>query len=147
MFLLVQVTCVLGQTPEYCLPLRHLKVTSGFGHRVHPVTGNPDFHKGIDLAATSEPVFSIVDGNAIDVGRNAILGNYIKLFRDSIFFIYGHLSHSFVKQGENVVTGQVIALSGATGRTTGEHLHLSIRYGNIYLDPLRFLAELAKVPD
>lgn len=146
-FLLAQNVIVLAQVSQFCLPLRNLKVTSGFGLRVHPVTGQPDFHKGVDLAAKSESVFAIINGNAIVVGKNAILGNYIKLSSDSILYIYGHLSSLFIRQGDTVATGQVIALSGATGRTTGEHLHLSIKLGNTYLDPLRFLAELAKVPD
>ncbi|MFD2964387.1 MULTISPECIES: M23 family metallopeptidase [Olivibacter] len=119
-----------------------LRVTSSFGKRVHPVTGLPDLHKGIDLAARCDPVLSVMDGTVIDTGFNPILGKYIRIAHGEFQSIYGHLSYILVTPGEPVSGGEFIAVTGATGRVTGEHLHFSIRYRGRYINPLHFLRSL-----
>jgi murein DD-endopeptidase MepM/ murein hydrolase activator NlpD len=52
---------------------------------------------------------------------------------------YGHLSQIFVARGDSITAGQPIGITGATGRVTGEHLHFSISYHNLYIDPMDFL--------
>jgi len=126
----------------HSLPLNELILTSSFGKRIHPVTGKNDFHKGIDLSAKSEPIYSILDGVVISVGANSILGNFIRIDHGELTSIYGHLSIQLCKKGDSVKAGDFIAVSGNTGRVTGEHLHFSILYGKSYLDPLKFLSRL-----
>ena len=124
------------------LPLTQLFVTSSFGARIHPVTGKMDFHKGVDLAAKGNLVFSILEGEVIQVGYNAILGIFIRISHHNCTSIYGHLSYILVSPGELIKGGQPIAITGATGRVTGEHLHFSIKVGDVYVDPLMYLMSL-----
>jgi len=125
-----------------CLPLQQLHINSPFGKRTHPVTGHPDFHRGVDLAAHYDPVFSIMDGKVSSTGYNPILGKYVRVMHGQFQSIYGHLSHVLVLSGDEVIAGQPIGITGATGRATGEHLHFSIKFGERYLNPLFFLKTL-----
>lgn len=121
------------------LPLAHLTVTSSFGWRIHPILGKPDFHRGVDLAARNDPVYSIMDGIVCETGRHRILGNYVRIDHGNIQSLYGHLSHILIKASDTILAGQPIGITGSTGRTTGEHLHFSITFGEKYIHPLLFL--------
>jgi murein DD-endopeptidase MepM/ murein hydrolase activator NlpD len=132
---------------DACLPLRHLRSTSGFGWRVHPITGKFQFHKGIDLAARHDTVFCILDGIVTTIGYNSYTGNYIIITHPGdVQSIYGHLSEIAVLPVEQVMAGQAIGITGATGRVTGEHLHFSIKYQGRELSPLAFLDGLFARP-
>lgn len=124
------------------LPLINLRLTSGFGYRIHPVTKKYDLHKGVDLAARCDPVLSILDGKITAIGFNPILGKYVSISHGEFQSIYGHLSHILVDKGETIEAGRPIAITGATGRVTGEHLHFSIKFRDKYLNPLHFLFSL-----
>lgn len=128
-----------GVPVNISLPLAHLIVTSSFGWRIHPILGKPDFHRGVDLAARNDPVYSIMDGIVCETGRHRILGNYVRIDHGNIQSLYGHLSHTFVQAGQTILAGQPIGITGSTGRATGEHLHFSIRFGEKYIHPLLFL--------
>lgn len=122
------------------LPLRQFKINSGFGYRIHPVTGiKKSFHTGIDLWARSDTIFSILPGKVIKVSADLIIGNYIVISHGAFTSIYGHLSKSFVDNGDFVNSGSSIAISGNTGRVTGEHLHFGLKYKGSFLNPLKFL--------
>lgn len=129
------------------LPLRDIsKLTSGFGNRTHPVTGERNkFHSGIDISALADTVFSILPGSIEESGYNPILGNYVRIKHGEVTSIYGHLLTRFVLKGESVTAGSPIGITGQTGRVTGEHLHFTIKYRNGYLNPLTFLAKLVAV--
>lgn len=120
-----------------CLPLKSLHLTSGYGYRVHPITKQYQFHQGIDLQAKHDTVFAISSGDA-QVGYNSLLGFYIKISDGHLCCTYGHLSVFLLNNGA-VQQGDPIAITGATGRVTGEHLHLSITYDGHPLNPLKFL--------
>jgi murein DD-endopeptidase MepM/ murein hydrolase activator NlpD len=122
------------------LPLHYLVLTSACGYRLHPVTNQYKFHSGIDLRARHDTVFAITGGEAI-IGYNNLLGIYLKISDGHLLCTYGHLSNVLIGQ-QNVASGTPIAISGATGRVTGEHLHLSISYDGHRLDPLKFLYQL-----
>jgi murein DD-endopeptidase MepM/ murein hydrolase activator NlpD len=122
-----------------CLPLHHLILTSAYGGRIHPITGKPAFHAGIDLRARSDTVFSIMDGIVLAAAYDVSLGIYIRLDHGGIQSVYGHLSQVFVTPGDTVYAGRPIALTGATGRVTGEHLHFAVFYRGRPLDPIGFL--------
>lgn len=121
------------------LPGQQIKVTSGFGWRIHPVTGKPDLHQGVDLAARNDPVYSIMAGTVYKIGSHPILGRYIRIDHGVVQSIYEHLSAILVQAGQSVNAGQPIGITGSTGRATGEHLHFSIRSAKNYIHPLQFL--------
>jgi len=124
------------------LPLKHMYLTSPYGYRIHPVTGQYRFHQGIDLRANHDTVFAIASGTA-QIGYNNLLGIYIKISDGNLTCTYGHLSQLFISAGP-VICGLPIAITGTTGRVTGEHLHLSISYKTQSLNPLYFLFKSIK---
>jgi murein DD-endopeptidase MepM/ murein hydrolase activator NlpD len=123
----------------FCLPLKHLSITSDFGYRVHPITGKYQFHAGVDFRARRDTVYAMISGRAV-VNMDKYLGLTIKLINDDFQIIYGHLSQ--VITVDSVQAGEPIGITGATGRVTGEHLHLAIKYKDQYIDPIKFLYEL-----
>ena len=126
----------------YTLPLDRLVLTSSFGWRKHPITSKADFHKGVDLSARSAPVYSIMDGKITTVGYNNLLGKFIRVDHGGIQSVYGHLSSAFAYTGQIVKAGQMIGVTGSTGRATGEHLHFAIKIDSVFVHPLRFLNAL-----
>jgi murein DD-endopeptidase MepM/ murein hydrolase activator NlpD len=124
----------------FALPLHYLLLTSAYGSRLHPIIHEYKFHSGIDLRARHDTVFAIANGDAT-IGYNNVLGIYIKISDKRLCCIYGHLSTVLIGN-EQVTAGTPIAITGATGRVTGEHLHLSISYNGQPLDPLKFLYQL-----
>lgn len=122
-----------------CLPLRHLRVNSGFGGRVHPVSGKYRFHAGVDLKARSDTVFAIASGLVIAAGYDHRLGYYIRIAHGELESLYGHLSVIGVSPGDSVAVAEQIGLTGATGQVTGEHLHFALSYQHHSIDPLAFL--------
>jgi murein DD-endopeptidase MepM/ murein hydrolase activator NlpD len=142
-----------------CLPLKHLSLTSPFGYRIHPITSQYRFHSGVDLRAHHDTVYAVFDGTASvgyddklgifirisdrksPVQYNERLGAYIAVHDSSLTCIYGHLSILLIGAGP-VVCNQPIAVTGATGQVTGEHIHFSIKFKGRYLDPLKFLYQL-----
>jgi murein DD-endopeptidase MepM/ murein hydrolase activator NlpD len=132
---------------NFSFPLKRLRLTSKFGWRVHPITGEFQFHKGVDLAARHDTVFCITDGIVKIIGYNAYIGNYIIITHSGdVESIYGHLSVISVLPNEEIMAGQPIGITGATGRVTGEHLHFSIKYHGQELSPLAFLCGLFARP-
>ncbi len=120
------------------LPLHHLSVTSGFGYRTHPVTGRYDFHGGVDLKAGHDTVYAVTCG-LVSAGYNSCLGNYIRINSGGLQIVYGHLSQIFLLSGDSVRSNTAIAITGATGRVTGEHLHFAVSWRGRYINPLQFL--------
>lgn len=125
-----------------CLPLRHLELTSGYGRRIHPVTGQFRFHSGIDLRARSDTVFAVMPGRISAVGYDPYLGLFISLSNGDFQITYGHLSQVFILQADSVEASNPLGVSGRTGRVTGEHLHFAVRYRRAYMNPLKFLTYL-----
>lgn len=126
-------------TPFVVMPLAEYRITSGFGWRRHPVTGRQDFHNGIDLATRAGVVRSIMPGTVESTGCHRNLGNYVRIDHGFVKSIYGHLSRITVSNGQSVSAGDAVGITGNTGRTTGEHLHFSIRRNGTYIDPWKFL--------
>lgn len=125
---------------SFCLPLRHMRLTSDFGFRRHPLTGEWRFHAGVDLAANADTLFAIADGKVSRAGFNPTLGIFIRIIHgNGLESTYGHLSQVSVCAGDSVSVNEAIGLSGATGQVTGPHLHFAICYQHHYIDPLAFL--------
>lgn len=120
-------------------PLDYLHVTSLYGRRFHPVTNKYKHHNGIDLRGRNDIVYSMTKGVVSELGYNEYLGIYVKIKTKDYTFIYGHLSEFYHPIDKEVKAGDIIAKTGKTGRVTGPHLHLSIKYKNKYIDPKNVL--------
>lgn len=120
-------------------------VSSEFGKRKNPFSGQIKNHNGIDLAADEGvPVYAIKDGSVFSaIPGDATFGNYIILSHDlgKMTSVYAHLSKICVEQYQNVRKGELIGYVGQTGMATGPHLHFEIRQGSKAENPrekLRF---------
>lgn len=117
-------------------------ITSSFGRRRHPVTGQVSVHGGIDIRAPMGSLVGAADDGVVIVASYDV-GHYgVAVFIDhnnGYITHYGHLSSISVREGQRVRAGQIIGRSGASGRVTGPHLHFTVKKGAQSLDPLRFL--------
>ncbi len=118
-------------------PIRDGRETDGFGMRFHPILHMMLMHEGIDIACdVGTHVHATGDGIVRFVGRRGGYGNAVVI--DNGFgysTLFGHLSKPLVHVGQHVKRGQVIALSGDTGLSTGPHLHYEVRKNGIHVDP------------
>lgn len=124
---------------ECFLPLDSGNVTSDFGYRSDPFgkKSAPDFHSGMDIATElNSDVRAVSSGVVVTAAYDEIGGNYIKISHDNGFVsYYGHLSDIRVAEGEEVYGGQIIGLSGESGKVTGPHLHFGLYYKDNPVDP------------
>ncbi len=112
-------------------------VTSPFGWRVHPITGNLGFHTGIDIAnIKGTPITAAFSGTIYECGKNEAYGNYIIMrHSDGLYTFYGHCESLKATEGMNIRSGEIIAYMGSTGYSTGPHLHFEIRIDGKRVDP------------
>jgi murein DD-endopeptidase MepM/ murein hydrolase activator NlpD len=124
------------------LPVAMGYYSSNFGYRVDPITGKSTFHTGVDLIAVpGTPVMAAAGGVVAASTYSGEYGNMIDIDHDNgLTSRYAHLSKALVKSGDVVMKGQVVALVGMTGRTTGPHLHFEVREKGIPLNPNKFLS-------
>ena len=134
--------------------------TSGFGYRIHPVTGERSFHQGLDISA---PLGSYIrswwGGKIVELSDHTACGTMIKVQSGNWTHIYCHLMGSventpngkalidrnggiFLRQGQMIPTGARIGRVGMTGRTTGPHLHWGLIYNGQYIDPANVLRQM-----
>ena len=123
------------------LPLDSIRMTSDFGMRWHPVLGGMREHDGVDLGApVGTPIYATADGV---VGRASWFGGYglcVELEHGGdLETRYGHMSRLNVAPGQMVHKGDVIGFVGATGRTTGPHLHYEVRIAGAAVNPLPYM--------
>ena len=116
-------------------------VTSGFGMRNHPILGGRRAHKGLDIAApTGTEIFAPGRGTVVFSGRKNGYGNTIIVDHGYGYTtLYGHCSKLLVEEGATVSRGDVIALVGSTGRSTGPHLHYEVRINGDHMNPGAFI--------
>ena len=117
------------------LPLKRIKVTSPFGMRKDPFTGKRKMHNGIDLHARNDEVYAMFPGVVKKVGYDKRSGNYVTLQHGDYTVSYCHLSRVVVKESTPVLAGDVVGITGNTGRSTGEHLHLTCKRSGISINP------------
>ena len=100
-------------------------ISSGFGLRVHPITGLSSFHQGIDIAAPAgTPILAAYSGQVIVAGPAGNLGNAVVIAHDDVRRTrYGHMSSVAVQPNTWVEQGTIVGYVGSTGRSTGPHLH------------------------
>ncbi len=113
------------------------KVTSRFGYRIHPTSGEPSFHTGIDIAAVQGAVIAAAFyGTVREVGYSKSGGNYVLMnHQNGLQTLYCHCSQILVEKGAVIRAGETIALVGSTGDTTGPHLHFEVRINGIRCNP------------
>jgi len=123
-------------------PVRDFRYTSGFGVRGNPFGGGGEMHPGLDMAAPiGTPVYATADGYVGRAERTyGGYGNLVQLEHGKgIETRYGHLSQILVHSGQHVHRGDLIALMGSTGRSTGSHLHYEVRIDGRAVNPMPFL--------
>ncbi|NCG20429.1 MAG: peptidoglycan DD-metalloendopeptidase family protein [Rhodobacterales bacterium] len=136
----VTATLALASALELQMPIQNARVTSKFGHRIHPTLKTKKFHNGVDLAAPiGTPISSAQKGTVSVVGEDKRSGKYVVIEHgNGLRTSYCHLSETKVLRGQQVSRGELVALSGNTGRSTGPHLHWTLKIAGKAMDPLRF---------
>ena len=116
-------------------------ITSPFGYRTHPILGYQDFHTGIDIGAYGGTnILAANSGKVITAAYHWAYGYYVMIDHGGgIVTLYAHSSRLLVNPGDVDAKGQVIALVGSTGMSTGAHLHFEVRVNGDYKDPLNYV--------
>ena len=119
-------------------PLKEGNFTSYFGYRISPITNMYSLHKGLDIAAPENTrIYAAYDGVVVKSEFHHMNGNYIVLkHSDSLQTTYNHCNELLVKAGDKVKKGECIALVGATGYATGNHLHFEVIVNDKYINPV-----------
>jgi murein DD-endopeptidase len=118
-------------------PLASIVVTSTFGMRRDPISGKTAQHGGVDLRAHFQPVYAMMHGTVARVGYERKGGNFLTIQHGDYSVTYCHLSQVLVRNGASVKTGDVVAVSGASGtRCTGPHLHIGVKYKGKAINPM-----------
>ena len=132
-----------GGVNWYHPPLKgKLYITSGFGKRRNPFGKKmSEHHNGIDLSAKAgTPIYAMLPGEVAHIGYDPRSGNYIKLRHGNFTVSYCHLIRKpNIPIGSKVFPGQPVAHVGSTGRSTGPHLHITIKYKGGFINPIILL--------
>jgi len=131
----------LGTIPSIW-PVRG-QLSSGFGYRRSPFSGEKEFHKGLDIAAEmNTPIVASANGIVSAIGRDRLSGRTLCVNHgDGIETIYAHLQEIIVKKGQHVKCGDTVALVGNTGRSTGPHLHYAVLLKGVPVNPINYIAD------
>ena len=115
--------------------------SSGYGYRLDPVSGKPALHRGVDFRAeVGTPIYSMADGVVSYSGANGDYGNLVEIDHGAGYRTrYAHNESNLVAVGERINKNQMIATLGSTGKSTGAHVHLEVRYRGRAVDPGIFI--------
>jgi murein DD-endopeptidase MepM/ murein hydrolase activator NlpD len=116
-------------------------ITSNFGYRVSPFTGQKEFHSGLDISnKKGTKIISTAQGKVTFAGSKSFFGNLITIDHGyGRVTKYAHLDKMFVEKGQKVKRGDVIGTVGVSGRTTGPHLHYEVRINGTPENPLKYI--------
>ena len=130
---------IISSTPSI-LPAKGW-VSSHFGYRQYPFTGEVSLHEGMDIAALpGTPVYAPANGVVVFVGYKQGYGNVIMVDHGyELSTLYGHLSDIMVSRWQKIERGQVIGTIGSTGNSSGPHLHYEVRISNVPVDPSNYI--------
>ena len=129
----------------YLWPLPgYYRLSSLFGYRIHPITGQAHSHTGIDIpAAGGTPILASKSGQVVTSTYHYSYGNYVVIDHgNGNSTLYAHMSSRAVSEGQMVTQGQVIGYVGTTGSSTGNHLHFEVRDNYTRVDPEAKFPEL-----
>ncbi len=120
------------------------RISDPFGWRIHPITGKRSFHHGLDIGnIKGTPIYAAADGRISSTGKQKYFGKFIGISHKFGYKTnYAHLNKIFVKEGDKVKRGQIIAEMGNSGRSTGSHLHFEVLRYNKYRNPYEYLNKL-----
>jgi len=115
-------------------------ITSPYGYRIHPITGEFKFHAGVDIGAPGgAPILAAAGGTVTISTYSRSYGNYVEIDHgNGLRTRYAHMSLRLASAGDTVTQGQEIGLVGATGDATGNHLHFEVRVNGVTYDPMRY---------
>ena len=116
-------------------PLKKIQINSKFGMRKHPVSHKYMMHNGLDIHARHEEVLSMLPGKVLRVGYDNRSGKYVTVQTANYTVSYCHLSEQYVKPNDYLHAGEPLGLTGSTGASTGEHLHLTTKKDGKAFDP------------
>lgn len=128
----------------FCWPApQYTRISDDYGYRQHPILNVQQFHTGVDMAAPGgTPILAAYDGVVVQASYNASMGNYVMIDHGSdLFTIYMHAQKLMVSAGDEVSRGEQIATVGTTGRSTGNHLHFSVRLNGSYVSPWGYISK------
>lgn len=123
---------------EWSYPLKRPQVTSEFGTRSDPFTGEEKFHGGTDFGCdVTDSIYAVEDGTVTQaINFHVSFGNYVMVkHNNNEYSLYAHLTRFNVSEGDSVDKGQQVGVCGSTGRSTGPHLHLEYHVGGERKDP------------
>ena len=121
-------------------PIASDEITSDFGWRTHPITGDSRFHSGVDIGGDyGEPIYAAAAGVVVYAGWISGYGYAVIIDHGGgISTLYGHNEQLNVGEGQNVSKGDVIAYCGSTGNSTGPHCHFEVRENGEPVDPMSY---------
>ena len=112
-------------------------ISSYYGYRKNPSTGNEELHRGVDIAVpTGTKVYAAHDGTVTTATYDSYYGNYVVIEKDGYTTKYAHMDSLSVSAGQEVTKGTVIGTTGNTGSSSGSHLHIECLYNGEYYNPL-----------
>ncbi len=118
-------------------------ISSTFGKRVSPFTGRKEFHKGLDIATREgSPIIATANGVVTYSGKKWLMGNMLAIDHGyGMLTRYGHIKKLLKKKGDRVKRGEIIALVGNTGRSTGPHVHYEVRLNGVPVNPIKYILD------
>lgn len=121
-------------------------LSSKYGYRSDPFTGKRTWHGGVDLAGKEgSDIISVAGGVVTWAGERYGYGNLVEIDHgDGLTTRYGHCKTVKVKVGDVVQKGQIVALMGSTGRSTGPHVHFEVRSNGRTTDPVKYIARASR---
>lgn len=129
-----------GLLQEFASPLDlywYHYVSSYYGYRKNPVSGNEEFHRGVDIAVPAgTTVYAAHDGMVTTAAYDSRYGNYVVIEEGGYTTKYAHMDSIYVNAGQPVKKKEIIGLTGNTGSSTGSHLHIECLYNGEYYNPL-----------
>lgn len=128
----------------FAFPLEsYTRISSEYGYRNHPILNVRQFHNGVDFAAPKgTKIYAAYDGIVVAATYSSTMGNYVMIDHgDGLYTIYMHASKLYVSKDDVVVKGEHIAGVGTTGRSTGNHLHFTVRKDGAYVSPWDYLSK------
>lgn len=113
-------------------------ISSYYGYRINPITGEEQLHRGVDIAVpTGTTVYAAMDGTVTTAAYDAYYGNYVVIENSEGYCTkYAHMDTLSVSAGQTITHGTVIGTTGNTGSSTGSHLHIECMYNGEYYNPL-----------
>lgn len=117
------------------------RLNSEYGYRDHPISGNNQFHGGVDIGGKAGgPIAAFAAGTVEYIGENDSYGQYLQIDHGSgVKSFYAHCSRILVSKGQTVALGEKVAEIGSSGVSTGPHLHLELKYFKMHLNPAYYV--------